>query len=41
MNWQKFEKGGRGWESFYRRRWQYDKVVRSTHGINFTGSCSM
>ncbi|MGA7493164.1 MAG: nitrate reductase subunit alpha [Syntrophobacteraceae bacterium] len=32
--------GKREWESFYRRRWQYDKVVRSTHGVNCTGSCS-
>ena len=30
----------RGWEEFYRNRWQYDKVVRSTHGVNCTGSCS-
>lgn len=30
----------RGWEGFYRQRWQYDKVVRSTHGVNCTGSCS-
>lgn len=30
----------RNWESFYRNRWQYDKVVRSTHGVNCTGSCS-
>lgn len=30
----------RDWESFYRTRWQYDKVVRSTHGVNCTGSCS-
>ncbi|MFG1993163.1 nitrate reductase subunit alpha [Actinoplanes sp. NPDC048988] len=29
-----------GWESFYRDRWQYDRVVRSTHGVNCTGSCS-
>lgn len=27
-------------EDIYRRRWQYDKVVRSTHGVNCTGSCS-
>ncbi|WP_338598582.1 nitrate reductase subunit alpha [Sulfolobus tengchongensis] len=40
MTWQKFEKGGRDWEQFYRNRWQYDKVVRSTHGVNCTGSCS-
>ncbi|MEV4703327.1 nitrate reductase subunit alpha [Actinoplanes sp. NPDC049316] len=29
-----------GWDSFYRDRWRYDKVVRSTHGVNCTGSCS-
>ncbi|MFD8497367.1 nitrate reductase subunit alpha [Amycolatopsis sp. NPDC059657] len=28
------------WESFYRDRWNYDRVVRSTHGVNCTGSCS-
>ena len=32
--------GQREWEDFYRRRWQYDKKVRSTHGVNCTGSCS-
>ena len=30
----------RGWEESYRTRWQHDKVVRSTHGVNCTGSCS-
>jgi nitrate reductase alpha subunit len=30
----------RGWEEFYRNRWQYDRVVRSTHGVNCTGGCS-
>lgn len=30
----------RDWEQIYRRRWQHDKVVRSTHGVNCTGSCS-
>ncbi|MBW3496760.1 nitrate reductase subunit alpha [Bacillus sp. FDAARGOS_1420] len=30
----------REWEDVYRRRWQHDKVVRSTHGVNCTGSCS-
>ena len=30
----------RSWEDLYRRRWQYDKVARSTHGVNCTGSCS-
>lgn len=27
-------------EDIYRRRWQHDNVVRSTHGVNCTGSCS-
>ncbi|MEZ0291791.1 MAG: nitrate reductase subunit alpha [Solirubrobacteraceae bacterium] len=30
----------RDWESAYRDRWRHDKVVRSTHGVNCTGSCS-
>ncbi|MDR7342444.1 nitrate reductase alpha subunit [Pantoea alhagi] len=30
----------RDWEDSYRQRWQYDKIVRSTHGVNCTGSCS-
>jgi len=30
----------RNWEEFYRNRWQHDKIVRSTHGVNCTGSCS-
>ena len=30
----------RSWEQFYRNRWQHDKVVRSTHGVNCTGGCS-
>src|SRR3990172_6440044 len=30
----------REWEDFYRNRWQYDKTVRSTHGVNCTGGCS-
>ncbi len=28
------------WEEFYRNRWQHDRVVRSTHGVNCTGGCS-
>ena len=27
-------------DTFYRDRWCHDKVVRSTHGVNCTGSCS-
>lgn len=30
----------RDWEDAYRKRWQHDKIVRSTHGVNCTGSCS-
>jgi len=30
----------RTWEQAYRDRWQHDKIVRSTHGVNCTGSCS-
>ncbi|MEW5710258.1 MAG: nitrate reductase subunit alpha [Pseudomonadota bacterium] len=30
----------RTWEDAYRMRWQHDKIVRSTHGTNCTGSCS-
>ena len=33
-------KGGRAGDAFYRDRWSHDKVVRSTHGVNCTGSCS-
>ena len=32
--------GGRSGDAFYRDRWSHDKVVRSTHGVNCTGSCS-
>jgi len=30
----------RTWEEFYRNRWQHDKIVRSTHGVNCTGGCT-
>jgi nitrate reductase alpha subunit len=30
----------RAWEDAYRKRWAADKIVRSTHGVNCTGSCS-
>lgn len=30
----------RSWEQFYRNRWQHDKIVRSTHGVNCTGGCT-
>ena len=38
--WSGLDSRDRDWEDFYRRRWQYDKVVRTTHGVNCTGSCS-
>ncbi len=38
--WVEVRCGKRDWEELYRRRWQHDKVVRSTHGVNCTGSCS-
>ncbi|MCF8050226.1 MAG: nitrate reductase subunit alpha [Desulfobacterales bacterium] len=38
--WTQTRCGQRDWEELYRRRWQYDKKVRSTHGVNCTGSCS-
>jgi nitrate reductase alpha subunit len=38
--WSQMSPDSRSWESFYRNRWKHDKVVRSTHGVNCTGSCS-
>ncbi|HEX5468222.1 MAG TPA: nitrate reductase subunit alpha [Gaiellaceae bacterium] len=38
--WSQLVAKGRESESFYRERWQHDRVVRSTHGVNCTGSCS-
>ncbi|WP_105567546.1 nitrate reductase subunit alpha [Microbacterium halophytorum] len=35
-----FLDGGRAGDVFYRDRWSHDKMVRSTHGVNCTGSCS-
>ena len=35
-----FLEGGRDSDNFYRERWSHDKIVRSTHGVNCTGSCS-
>ncbi len=34
------ERQNREWEKLYRKRWSHDKVVRTTHGVNCTGSCS-
>ncbi len=38
--WSQLQPQDREWEKVYRRRWQHDKVVRTTHGVNCTGSCS-
>lgn len=38
--WSELSPQSREWEKIYRRRWQHDKVVRTTHGVNCTGSCS-
>ena len=38
--WSQLSSGSREWEKVYRDRWQHDKVVRTTHGVNCTGSCS-
>lgn len=38
--WSEMSPADRSWEEMYRNRWQHDKVVRSTHGVNCTGSCS-
>ena len=38
--WSELTTQSRDWESFYRKRWSHDKIVRSTHGVNCTGSCS-
>ena len=35
-----FDPKQREWEDFYRNRWSYDKIIRSTHGVNCTGGCS-
>ena len=37
---QMFLVGGREADAFYRQRFSHDRVVRSTHGVNCTGSCS-
>jgi nitrate reductase alpha subunit len=38
--WSELTSQDREWEALYRQRWQHDKVVRTTHGVNCTGSCS-
>ncbi len=38
--WTELSHRSRSWEEIYRSRWQHDRIVRSTHGVNCTGSCS-
>ncbi|MFB6259200.1 MAG: hypothetical protein ABEJ96_05600, partial [Thiohalorhabdaceae bacterium] len=38
--WGEVTSDDRVWEDTYRNRFQHDKVVRTTHGVNCTGSCS-
>ncbi len=38
--WSELRRDDRSWERLYRERWQADRIVRSTHGVNCTGSCS-
>jgi nitrate reductase alpha subunit len=38
--WSQLVAKDRDWERSYRGRWAHDKIVRSTHGVNCTGSCS-
>ncbi len=38
--WGQTTRENRDWEDVYRNRWRHDKIVRSTHGVNCTGSCS-
>ncbi|MCL4318518.1 MAG: molybdopterin-dependent oxidoreductase, partial [Firmicutes bacterium] len=40
QGWSEENVRSRDWEDIYRRRWQHDREVRSTHGVNCTGSCS-
>ena len=40
VKWFSFVRESREWERFYRERWSYDKVVRSSHGVNCSMSCS-
>jgi respiratory nitrate reductase, alpha subunit len=39
-SWETVEPAERKWEEFYRNRFSHDKRVRTTHGVNCTGSCS-
>ncbi|MCU0259294.1 MAG: molybdopterin-dependent oxidoreductase, partial [Solirubrobacteraceae bacterium] len=38
--WRTESRHSREWEELYRDRWRHDRVIRTTHGVNCTGSCS-
>ncbi len=38
--WFKISQDSRTWEDFYRNRWAHDRSVRTSHGVNCSGSCS-
>jgi nitrate reductase alpha subunit len=38
--WFHVSEDSRSWEEFYRKRWNYDYSVRSSHGVNCSMSCS-
>jgi nitrate reductase alpha subunit len=40
VSWRTESRHSREWEELYRDRWRHDKIVRTTHGVNCTGSCS-
>ena len=40
VGWCQTTSESRDWEDTSRNRWSHDKIVRSTHGVNCTGSCS-
>ena len=40
QRWSEENVRSRQWEDRYRERWQHDREIRSTHGVNCTGSCS-
>ena len=38
--WFNISKDSRTWEEFYRKRWNYDYSVRTSHGVNCSMACS-
>lgn len=38
--WFRIASESRTWEDFYRKRWSYDRSVRTSHGVNCSMACS-